>query len=114
MKKFLTFLFLPSLFSFFLLLGSCSDQGTPDKKEVSKKVGQLFLLAFSGEESEIVLPFIVERGIGGLYLSNENLREPGQSARLMNELQEAAINGISRQPLLTACDQEGAWGIMVP
>jgi len=114
MKKFLTFLFLPSLFSFFLLLGSCSDQGTPDKKEVRKKVGQLFLLAFTGEEAEIVLPFIAERGIGGLYLSNENLREPGQSARLMNELQEAAINGISKQPLLTACDQEGAWGIMVP
>jgi len=78
------------------------------------KVGQLFLLAFTGEEADIVLPFIAERGIGGLYLSNENLREPEQSALLMNELQAAAMNGISKQPLLTACDQEGAWGIMVP
>jgi len=93
---------------------SCTSSGIPDKDEVRMKVGQLFLLAFTGEEADIVLPFIAERGIGGLYLSNENLREPKQSALLMNELQAAAMNGISKQPLLTACDQEGAWGIMVP
>jgi len=93
---------------------SCTSSGIPDKDEVRMKVGQLFLLAFTGEEADIVLPFIAERGIGGLYLSNENLREPKQSALLMNELQAAAMNGISKHPLLTACDQEGAWGIMVP
>jgi len=114
MKKHITYLFLVPLFSFFLLQNSCTSSGTPDKEEVRKKVGQLFLLAFTGEEADIVLPFIAERGIGGLYLSNENLREPEQSALLMNELQAAAMNGISKQPLLTACDQEGAWGIMVP
>ncbi len=102
------------IFSFFLLQSSCSGTGKPDPVDVRMKVGQLFLLAFSGEDAEIVTPFIKERGIGGLYLSNENLREPTQSANLLNELQEAALAGISGQPLLTACDQEGAWGIMVP
>jgi beta-N-acetylhexosaminidase len=114
MKKHITYLFLGTLSCFFLLQNSCASSGTPDKEEVRMKVGQLFLLAFTGEEADIVLPFIAERGIGGLYLSNENLREPRQSALLMNELQAAAMNGISKQPLLTACDQEGAWGIMVP
>ncbi|MCK5135443.1 MAG: hypothetical protein KAR19_06605 [Bacteroidales bacterium] len=113
-RKHFTYLFLGTLFSIFLLQSSCTGTGKPDKDEVRMKVGQLFLLAFSGEEADIVLPFITERGIGGLYLSNENLREPTQSAHLLNELQAAAISGISRQPLLTACDQEGAWGIMVP
>ncbi len=114
MKRLITHLFLVTLFCFFLMQNSCTSSGIPDKDEVRMKVGQLFLLAFTGEEADIVLPFIAERGIGGLYLSNENLREPKQSALLMNELQAAAMNGISKQPLLTACDQEGAWGIMVP
>jgi len=114
MKKSITSLILGIFFSIFLLQSSCTGSGSPDQDEVRMKVGQLFLLAFTGEEADIVLPFIAERGIGGLYLSNENLREPKQSANLMNELQEAAMGGVSGQPLLTACDQEGAWGIMVP
>ncbi|MEE9363721.1 MAG: glycoside hydrolase family 3 N-terminal domain-containing protein [Cellulophaga sp.] len=112
MKQSITYLFSGLLLSLFLLQSSCSNK--LDRDEVRMKVGQLFLLAFSGEEADAVLPFIKERGIGGLYLSNENLREPAQAAKLLNELQVAAINGISKQPLLTACDQEGAWGIMVP
>ena len=114
MKKPLSYLTIGVLFSFFLFQSSCTGSGKPDPDEVRMKVGQLFLLAFSGEEADIVLPFISERGIGGLYLSNENLREPTQAAQLLNQLQAAAMSGISKQPLLTACDQEGAWGIMVP
>ncbi len=92
---------------------TCSPS-KPDLAEVRKKVGQMFLLAFSGQEAETVLPFIEERGIGGLYLSNENLGTPTEAARLLNSLQEASINGLSGLPLLTAGDQEGAWGVMVP
>ena len=91
----------------------CSNQAQ-ERAEVRKKVGQLFLLAFSGNDPSVVLPFIERRGIGGLYLSNENLGEPEKTAELLNVLQEAAITGISKQPLLTAADQEGAWGVMVP
>jgi beta-N-acetylhexosaminidase len=86
----------------------------PDEDEVRKKVGQMFLLAFSGQDAESVRPFVEERGIGGLYLSNENLGSPREAAELLNELQESSIKGISGLPLLTAGDQEGAWGVMVP
>ncbi|MCP4460286.1 MAG: hypothetical protein GY816_20015 [Cytophagales bacterium] len=96
-----------------LLFQTCSPS-KPDPDEVRKKVGQMFLLAFSGQDAETVLPFIKERGIGGLYLSNENLGSPSEAATLLNKLQDASINGLSGLPLLTAGDQEGAWGVMVP
>lgn len=92
---------------------ACSPS-KPDPEEVRKKVGQMFLLAFSGQDAETVLPFITERGIGGLYLSNENLGSPQEAATLLNELQQASMDGIAGLPLLTAGDQEGAWGVMVP
>ncbi len=74
----------------------------------------MFLLAFSGQDAKTVQPFIEERGIGGLYLSNENLGSPAEAAKLLNTLQKASINGLAGLPLLTAGDQEGAWGVMVP
>lgn len=95
-----------------LTFQSCNPS-KPDPAEVRKKVGQMFLLAFSGQDAETILPFIEERGIGGLYLSNENLGSPKEAAVLLNVLQEASINGLSGLPLLTAGDQEGAWGVMV-
>ena len=101
------------LVGIFLTIQSCSPT-KPDPLEVRRKVGQMFLLAFSGQNSEDVLPFIEKRGIGGLYLSNENLGTPQEAARLLNILQNASMNGLARLPLLTAGDQEGAWGVMVP
>ena len=95
-----------------LVIVSCNNK--PQKDDVRKKVGQLFLLAFSGTDINVVLPLIKERGIGGLYLSNDNLGEPEATAILLNSLQKAALEGISKIPLLTAADQEGAWGVMVP
>lgn len=97
-----------------LLLFQTCTPSKPNPDEVRKKVGQMFLLAFSGQDAETVLPFIKERGIGGLYLSNENLGSPTEAATLLNKLQEASINGLAGLPLLTAGDQEGAWGVMVP
>lgn len=91
---------------------NCTDKKPND--EIRKKVGQLFLLAFSGDDINVVLPLIKDRGIGGLYLSNDNLGEPLKTAKLLNSLQKAALEGISKTPLLTAADQEGAWGVMVP
>jgi beta-N-acetylhexosaminidase len=93
-------------------LAACQPAKTTT--ELRAKVGQLFLLAFAGTDPSVVLPFIQQRGIGGLYLSNDNLRTPEQSARLLKTLQDGAMRGIAKLPLLTACDQEGAWGVMVP
>ncbi len=101
------------LFALAFVCQACTPT-KPDASEVRKKVGQMFLLAFSGQDAETVLPFIKERGIGGLYLSNENLGSPTEAATLLNTLQEASINGLAGLPLLTAGDQEGAWGVMVP
>jgi len=101
------------LLSLLFLFQTCGP-AKPDADEVRKKVGQMFLLAFSGQDAETVLPFIRERGIGGLYLSNENLGSPTEAATLLNTLQDASINGLAGLPLLTAGDQEGAWGVMVP
>ena len=98
-----------------LFSGFHSPRGQgPDPREVRAKVGQLFMLAFSGQDKERVLPLIRDRGIGALYLSNDNLNDPKASAELLNALQDAAVHGIAHQPLLTAADQEGAWAIMVP
>ena len=100
----------------FLILGlfqACAPS-KPNPEDVRKKVGQMFLLAFSGQNAETVLPFIEERGIGGLYLSNENLGSPEEAAILLNTLQAASLSGLAGLPLLTAGDQEGAWGVMVP
>lgn len=84
------------------------------QEEVRARVGQLFMLAFSGNEADIVTPLIKERGIGALYLSNDNLNEAGSAAKLLNELQEASLNGVAKLPILTAADQEGAWAVITP
>ena len=113
MKRFSNY----SLYALLLVVAATLFECTHNrlqKKEVRRKVGQLFLLAFSGTEADLVLPFIEDRGIGGLYLSNENLGKPENAAKLLNTLQNASLNGISKLPLLTAADQEGAWGVMVP
>lgn len=97
-----------------ILAAACASRSTPSQSEVRAKVGQLFLLAFTGTDPKIVLPFVEQGGIGGLYLSNDNLRTPDQAAALLKELQQASMRGIGKLPLLTAVDQEGAWGVMVP
>lgn len=77
-------------------------------------VGQLFLLAFDGPTPDPVLPLLRDYRIGGLYLSNDNLREPRQSARLLNVLQDASMREPHGAPLITAADQEGAWAVVTP
>jgi len=97
-----------------LQLCACNKTKESKQKEVRAKVGQLFMLAFTGEDPEIVLPLIKDRGIGALYLSNDNLNDPERASKLLNILQEGALQGISGQPLLTAADQEGAWAVLTP
>lgn len=82
--------------------------------DIRAQVGQLFMLAFDGTDSEVIRPLISERGVGALYLSNENLTEPGKTAELLNELHRMGIEGRANRALISAADQEGAWGVMVP
>ncbi len=101
------------LITLVVLLVNCTPSPA-DSISLDRKVGQLFLLAYSGSDPQAVVPMIEQYGIGGLYLSNENLGSPVQAAERLNFLQQKSMEGPAGLPLLTAGDQEGAWGIMVP
>ncbi len=83
---------------------------------VEDRVGQLFLVAFVGNDpgpGTDIAKLIRQDRIGGVVLlaSNSNFLNDGdtprQVARLANGLQELALNGGSRVPLLIAVDHEG-------
>ncbi len=76
---------------------------------LSQKVGQLFILAFPGDDPEKIVPLIQKYQIGGCYISQDNAETFEGARRLSTALQEAA-----RVPLLLGVDQEGAWGVLVP
>ena len=42
-------------------------------KNFAAKSGELFLLAFAGEDSKPAVEMIQEYGLSGLYLSNDNI-----------------------------------------
>ena len=85
---------------------------------LSDKVGQLFMLGFSGTSvSKELTGLIDEYRPGGLILFSRNLRSPQQIARLTNALQQKAARGgraASAAPLLIAVDQEGGRVSRVP
>jgi beta-N-acetylhexosaminidase len=94
---------------------------TPDEEiaakiesmELSQKVGQMFMLAFGGENAERACAMISRHYLGGCYISDANADTPDKAASLSTELQRCAASssGIS---LLIGVDQEGAWGVMMP
>ncbi len=84
------------------------------RMSLEEKVGQMFLLAFSGSRLQDVRRMIRERAIGGCYLSQENAATPAEAAALSAELQQQASQTRSRLPLLLGVDQEGTWGVLVP
>ncbi len=84
------------------------------RMSLEEKIGQLFLLAFSGSRPQDVRWMIRERAIGGCYLSQENAATPAEAAALSTELQEQASQTRSGLPLLLGVDQEGTWGVLVP
>lgn len=77
-----------------------------------ERVGQLFMLGFSGTSvSKDLASLITDYRPGGLILFARNLESPDQIVRLTNDLQTAAARGPKNQavraPLLIAVDQEG-------
>lgn len=77
---------------------------------VEHKVGQLFLVAFSGSRlSPALKRMIAEYHVGGIVLfeSAGNLINTAQTVRLINDAQSAAIANGARIPLLVAVDEEG-------
>ena len=84
-------------------------QMTPEEK-----VGQVFLLAFSGSRTDEARRLFVDYGIGASYISSDNIPTPQAAAALSRTLQGFAAQTRLRLPLLLGADQEGSWGVMVP
>ncbi len=81
---------------------------------LEEKVGQMFLLAFSGRHLEQARFLLQEYGVGGCYISQDNAATPAEAVELSNGLQKAAQATRHQIPLWLGADQEGAWGVLVP
>ncbi|MGB4572099.1 MAG: glycoside hydrolase family 3 N-terminal domain-containing protein [Rectinemataceae bacterium] len=76
--------------------------------------GQLFMLAFPGENPEAAIPMIEEYNLCGCYLSQDNASSFAHARELTAALNRAAWKRNPKAPLLLGVDQEGAWGVLVP
>jgi beta-N-acetylhexosaminidase len=77
---------------------------------LEEKVGQLFLVFFTGPElSPALREMINQYHIGGivLFAISDNIRSTSQVARLINDTQNEAATHGAGVPLLVAIDQEG-------
>ena len=81
-------------------------------KKFAAKSGELFLLAFAGEDPKPAVEMIRESGLSGLYLSNDNIPNLNAALTLSQVVQTAAINRGDSLPLLLGVDQEGTWSVM--
>jgi beta-N-acetylhexosaminidase len=79
---------------------------------IEEKVGQLFVLAFAGQDSEYALDLVKNMHVGGFYLTDDNANTLQEAGILSDRLQKQAALRACDAPLLLAVDQEGAWGIL--
>jgi len=79
---------------------------------IEEKVGQLFILAFAGQDSEYALDLVKNMHVGGFYLTDDNANTLKEAKTLSGQLQKKAALRACDAPLLLAVDQEGAWGIL--
>src|SRR6185369_7850280 len=81
---------------------------------LEEKIGQLFLLAFSGDRLEEARHLMEDRFVGASYISNDNVPNATAAVKLTQTLQGYAAKTRLKIPLLLGVDQEGAWAVMVP
>jgi beta-N-acetylhexosaminidase len=81
---------------------------------LEEKIGQLFLLAFSGQRLDEARVLMEEHLVGACYISNDNVPTPEAALRLTETLQGYAAKTRLKIPLLLGVDQEGAWSVMTP
>ena len=79
---------------------------------VEEKVGQMFMLAFAGDQLDEARILMEEHLVGGAYISNDNVPTAGAALQLCNRLQSFAANTRLGIPLLLGCDQEGTWSVI--
>ncbi len=77
-----------------------------------EKVGQMFMLAFSGDQLDEARILMEEHLVGGAYISNDNVPTAAAAVNLCSTLQSYAANTRLGIPLLLGCDQEGTWSVI--
>lgn len=79
---------------------------------LAEKVGQLFVLAFAGQDIDYAKKLVKDYHVGGFYITDDNAATPMGAKKLANELQHQAQLRACDAPLLLCVDQEGSWGIL--
>lgn len=77
-----------------------------------EKVGQMFMLAFAGDQLGEARILMEEHLVGGAYISNDNVPTAAAAVELCSKLQGFAANTRLAIPLLLGCDQEGTWSVI--
>ncbi|MCY3781983.1 MAG: glycoside hydrolase family 3 protein [Chloroflexi bacterium] len=77
-----------------------------------EKVGQMFMLAFAGDQLDEARVLMAEHFVGGAYIGDENVPDAAAALRLCNSLQSFARGTRLGIPLLLGADQEGTWSVM--
>ena len=79
---------------------------------IEEKVGQMFMLAFAGDQLDEARILMGEHLVGGAYISDENVPNAAAAIQLCNALQSFARATRLGIPLLLGADQEGTWSVM--
>lgn len=87
-------------------------ESTIESMTTEEKVGQMFMLAFSGDQLDEARILMEEHLVGGAYISNDNVPTAAAAVNLCNTLQSYAANTRLGIPLLLGCDQEGTWSVI--
>ncbi len=87
-------------------------QSTIATMSTEEKVGQMFMLAFAGDQLDEARILMQQHLVGGAYISDENVPTAAAALRLCNTLQSFAAGTRLGIPLLLGADQEGAWSVM--
>ena len=87
-------------------------ESTIQSMTIAEKVGQMFMLAFAGDQIDAARILMEERLVGGAYIGDENVPTAAAAVELCNTLQGFARRTRLGIPLLLGVDQEGAWSVM--
>ncbi len=79
---------------------------------IAEKVGQMFMLAFAGDQLHEARILMQDHLVGGAYISDENVPTASAAVKLCNQLQAFARSTRLGIPLLLGADQEGTWSVM--
>ena len=87
-------------------------QSTLKTMTTAEKVGQMFMLAFAGAQTNEARILMEDHLVGAAYISDDNVPTPAAAIALTNALQTFAARTRLGIPLLLGADQEGTWSVI--